>query len=293
MTEIPEHLLKRSRERRAQLTGGSAEGGESSGSSEAASEGTPAPAAAAAPAAPMASGPAQRAGASTPAEAPPPKPDSPVVAAAKRRRKIPFWAVAALSLMPLWGFMYVRALTEPPDEATGPIAVGTEVYGTCQSCHGAGGEGGVGRPFADGEVLKTFPHIEDQLRFVYYGSQEYDSAGIQSYGDPNREGGPHAPLAFNGSPMPAQKDELTGAEILGVVCHERYDLGGADEQSDEYAEEFLNWCSEESPIFDALDSESVEFTALGPDAGIVDAEGNPIEIIPIGEEPAEGSPAGG
>ena len=47
--------------------------------------------------------------------------------------------------------------------------------------------------------------------------------------------------------------ELTDAEILAVVCHERYDLGGADPTSDEYAEEFEDWCAEEAPIYAGLE----------------------------------------
>jgi mono/diheme cytochrome c family protein len=289
VTEIPEHLLKRSRERRAQLTGGAADSGESSASTESAGETTPV--AAAAPSAPAATGPQPRGGGLEPATAPPPKPDSPVVAAAKSRRRIPFWAMAALSLMPVWGFMYVRALTEEPEVAAGPLAVGTEVYGSCAGCHGGSGEGGVGRPFADGEVLATFPHIEDQLRFVYFGTEAYEAADVDVYGDPNREGGAHETGSIG--PMPPQEAELTDAEILGVVCHERYDLGGADPTSEEYETEYEHWCAEESPIFEALESETVTLTALGPDAGIVDAEGTPIEIMPIGEEPIAGSPADG
>ena len=33
----------------------------------------------------------------------------------------------------------------------------------------------MGYPLANGEVLATFPHIEDQLRFVYYGTANYTS----------------------------------------------------------------------------------------------------------------------
>ena len=54
------------------------------------------------------------------------------MAAAKARPKIPIWALAALSLMPIWAFMYVRALTEPPEVATGPLGIGAEVY-SCAS----------------------------------------------------------------------------------------------------------------------------------------------------------------
>ena len=114
MTEIPEHLLKRSRDRRAALGLGGGQEGEAAagGETPAAAPATSteaAPVAAAAPA-----GPAARKAAAAPAPPPPPKPDAPYVAAAKSRPKIPFWAMAALSLMPIWLFMYVRSVTEPP-----------------------------------------------------------------------------------------------------------------------------------------------------------------------------------
>ena len=190
VTEIPEHLLKRSRERRAAL-------GLGGGEPAAGSESTAAPAAASAPATTAAAtpapagptGPAARKAAAA-AAAPPPKPDSPVVTAYKRRPKIPVWAMAALSLMPIWIFMYVRSLTAPPVVVAGPMGEGAEVYSKCPSCHGGAGEGGEGRPLHDGEVNLTFPNIEDQLRFVYFGTEGYNSAGITaSYGDPDREGG--------------------------------------------------------------------------------------------------------
>ena len=73
--------------------------------------------------------------------------------------------------------------------------------------------------------------------------------------------------------------DLTDYEILAVVCHERYTLGGAD-GAGEYATEFEEWCSEESEIFAALE------------AGTTLATLNETfeEIIPIGDEPVPGSP---
>ena len=192
VTEIPEHLLKRSKERRAALgLGGDDAAAAGSEPAAAAAAATPATTSDAAPAAPPPSGPAGRKAAAAAAAAPPRKPDSPVVAAAKSRPKIPIWAMAALSLMPIWVFMYVRSLTEPPVVVAGPMGVGAEVYpSSCSSCHGPNGggtdEGGTGRPFHDGEVNATFPNIEDQLRFVYFGTGAYNTAGIASYGDPSR-----------------------------------------------------------------------------------------------------------
>ncbi|HWM21027.1 MAG TPA: hypothetical protein VNO51_15155 [Ilumatobacteraceae bacterium] len=283
MTEIPEHLLKRSRERRAALgLGGEAEGEPASSSPAAA---TPATTAQAAPAAtPAATGPAPRAAAQAPVGPPPPKPDSPVVAAYKSRRRMPFWAMGALSLLPVWGFMYVRAVTDQAAAASGPLGEGAEVYGSCSSCHGSTGGGGTGYPLANGEVLATFPHIEDQLRFVYYGTANYNVAGVADYGNPEREGGPH--LTGAQGPMPAWGEgangELTDEELLAVVCHERYTLGGADETT-EYAEEFELWCSEESEIFAGLEAGDYTLPTLHESVE---------DIIPIGTEPAPGSPPG-
>ena len=267
MTEIPEHLLKRSRDRRA---GGSGDA-------------TPAASGASTPAVPAASAPAKAAAKPEPAPKVA-KPDSPVVAAAKARRKIPFWAMATLSLLPVWGFLYFLAIKPTEKTVEGPIAKGIEVWGGCAGCHGAAGQGGAGRVLYQGEVLKTFPHIEDMLNFVYTGSQAYASAGIKVYGDPNREGGAHAPLSYNGNPMPQQGTmaggALSDAEILAVVCHERYTVGGADPASEEYKTEYETWCSPESEIFKALESGASNF-------GSVAADFSALAVGEVGTEPRE------
>ncbi len=294
MTEIPEHLLKRSRERRAAIgKGGDGGDGDAASSSESASTSAPATTAPAAAAAPASTGPAPRAAAPAPEAPKPPKPDPAYVKAAKQRRKVPWWAMATLGLMPVWGLMYVRALTEPPEVIEGPLGIGAEEYGSCAACHGAAGGGGVGYPFSGEEVLKTFPNIEDQLRYVYWGTGEYNLAGVQVYGNPDREGGPHVAGALG--VMPQQGSEagggLTDYEILGVVCHERYNLGGADPTSDEWSEEYEQFCSEESPVFEAL--ESGEYTLNSEEPGtFVGTEGEEFETMVVGP-PAEGSPAEG
>ncbi len=280
MTEIPEHLLKRSRERRAALgLGGDEEG--SGGDQPAATPATTTPAA---PAAAAPSAPAGRAAAPAPAAPAPPPPDTPVVAAAKARRKIPFWGMVALSILPLWAFMYARAVTQEAEAAEGPLGIGAEIYtgAGCAGCHGAAGGGGSGYAFSGGEVLLTFPNIEDQLRYVYFGTGEYNLAGVEIYGDPDRPGGPHVTGAQG--PMPQQGESVGGAlhddEILAVVCHERYALGGADPTA-EYAEEFETWCSEESEIFTDLEAGGL----------LADLHERFEGIIPIGDTPAPGSSA--
>lgn len=283
MTEIPEHLLKRSRERRSAIgQGGDADGAPSDAGASSNAPATTTPATTTPAATPAASGPPARTAAPAPAAPPPPKPDPVYVQAAKQRRKIPFWAMATLSLMPVWAFMYVRAVTEPPVVVEGPLGIGTEIYSSCASCHGAEGGGGVGYPFSGGEVLKTFPHIEDQIRYVYYGTEGYNAADVEIYGNPEREGGPH--VTGNRGVMPAFGGQLTQYEIVAVVCHERYDLGGADPTSEEYAEEYETWCSEESAVFAELEAGTYDYTSPeAPDMG-------PAEITPIGPEAVPGSP---
>jgi mono/diheme cytochrome c family protein len=283
VTEIPEHLLKRSRERRSAMGQGDDDGA-------AASDATPAttPAGSASPAAtpPPPSGPTVRGAAPEAAAPEPPKPDAPYVAAAKQRRKIPFWAMATLSLMPIWGFMYVRALTESPEVAEGPLAEGAEVYGNCASCHGTDGGGGIGYPFAGGEVLQTFPNIEDQIRYVFWGTEGFNLERIEVYGNPDREGGAHTTGARGA--MPAFGAQLQEHEIVSVVCHERYALSGADPTSEEYAEEFDTWCGEEAPAWQAV--ETGEFSLTSNEAPAILGEGGALlEITPIGD-PVEGSP---
>ncbi|MGA1361715.1 MAG: hypothetical protein ACO36A_02210 [Ilumatobacteraceae bacterium] len=252
MTEIPEHLLNRSKARRAESSG------EASSGTPAAAGSTPAKAESA-PAARAAAAPAPK------AEAPVP----PVVRIAESRKKIPFWAMSALAMLPVWAFIYLVAMRPAEKVEAGPISVGTEVYAGCAGCHGADGAGGAGRVLWQGESMKTFPRIEDMLNFVYNGSQRFVAAGLKVYGDPDREGGAHAPLSYNGNPMPMQGETaggaLTEAEILGVVCHIRYDLSGADPASEMWAAEYETWCSPESEVFKALESGSTSFNTVDKD----------------------------
>jgi len=248
VTEIPEHLLKRSKERRA--AAGATDGATTESS-------TPATKAVAKVAA---------AEVVTPTAALPPPRDPAYVAAAKARKKIPFWAMATLSLLPLWAFLYMIALRPQEKVVEGSLAIGAKVYSSCAGCHGAEGQGGAGRILYQGEVLKTFPKIEDMLNFVYTGSQAYATQGIAYYGNPDREGGAHAPMSYNGNPMPMQGEKaggaLTEAQILGVVCHARYTIGGADPKSMEWSNEFERWCSPASEIFAGIESGTVNFDNL-------------------------------
>jgi mono/diheme cytochrome c family protein len=257
VTEIPEHLLKRSRERRQAIGGAPAEG-------EAA---TPAPSAPS-PATPPARTPAATpAVPSTPTPTPPPPPEAPYVSFEKRRPKIPFWALPVLALLPLWLFFYAQAMQEPEVELVGPLAAGEELYGSCASCHGTNGEGGVGYQLSQGEVLKTFPTLEAQVTYIYTGNAPYIG---QPYGDPNREGGQRVggQLGAAGA-MPAWGPTAGGSfsdvELVEVVCHERFTLAGGDQTG----EEFLQWCTPEGEKFLQVEEGGLAAAGVptGPSAG--------------------------
>jgi mono/diheme cytochrome c family protein len=260
VTEIPEHLLKRSRERRSAIGGGGGE--EATGSAPAAPTATPAASPAAVPASREVA---------APVAAPPPKPDPPYIRAAKSRRKIPYWAMLVLALLPIWAFMYVRSVQDQSVAVEGPRSLGEEAYASCSGCHGGQGQGGSGRQLSEGEVLKTFPAIEDQLRWIALGTDKYKAAGVQSYGSPQREGGPHLTGSFG--VMPGWSGELTDAEILAVSCYIRYDLGGADSTDEAYAAEYEEWCAAEAP----------KFLELEEGATFADED-----FANVGTEPAEG-----
>lgn len=216
MTEIPEHLLQRSRERRAAMGGGDSEA-PAGGDAPAQQAAAPAKAAAATP-----SLPAHPA----PAEPEPPKPDSPVVAAYKKRRKIPFWAMPVMAALPVWAYVFVGTLEPPPQET--PQSIGAALYDTnCASCHGAGGGGGIGPAFSSGAIFETWPSFEDHFHWVDLGGAAYAAQeNTSTYGANNK--------TINGNAMPGFGESLTDAELVYIVLHER-DLGGTDPDPEDYA----------------------------------------------------------
>jgi mono/diheme cytochrome c family protein len=212
VTEIPEHLLKRSKERRAAI-GGEPAGDDAPAAAEAPAAASDAPA----PAAPAAAAPAVPA---EPAPPPPPAPVRPEVAAALSRRKIPWWAASVLLALPLWAYVYQGTLEPPPEPEAGVLALGEEVYAGCAACHGASG-GGVSGPALTG-VLETWPDFRDHLAWVAVGSQGWSG---DTYGatDKPKNGG-----------MPAFAGTLTEEELAQVVLYERVEFGGLEEGSEEY-----------------------------------------------------------
>lgn len=218
MSEIPEHLLRRSKERRAAL-GQGGEGADTPTGSP--SEGGDTPTGSAAPVAAASSAPATAP--SGPAEVAQAAPRPPWVEASLRRPRIPRWALPVLVMLPVWGYVYIGAL-KPADNAVAlepELALGQQIYGTkCASCHGATGQGGVGRPLEGGEVLLTFPDAQQHIDWVVGGSTPKGSP----YGDPNRPGGQR--LSQSVGVMPAFGSSLSAEEISAVVRYEREILSG-------------------------------------------------------------------
>lgn len=213
MTEIPEHLLKRAKERRAAKGGGDAA--------------ADAPAAAAPTGdAPAAAAPAAPAKAKAPAPLPTladhaakATPDIPVVAAAKRRKRVPYWAASVIVLLPVWGFIYANAVKPAPAGETDPLAIGAEVFavgGGCAGCHGADGAGGpAGAQLTEGRVLESFPDPLSMVHWVGYGSADANPDG--TYGAANH---------VHPSNMPGFMDSLTPEEIASVVIYVRSTFSG-------------------------------------------------------------------
>jgi mono/diheme cytochrome c family protein len=219
VTEIPEHLLARSKARRQAI--GQDQGGDAEAAtpSTAVEKAAPASAAPAGPAGVEGLAPAKAP--APPAPAPPP-PKRPEVVAAETRKKIPWWAATALVALPLWAFLFAYTL-EPPTAGLSPaLSAGEEIYGTaCGTCHGPAGEGGTGPAFAEGAVVETFSNYEDHVSWVTLGSARWTQEVGSTYGDPGKP-----VLGFNGNPMPSFEDSLSEEEILEVVRYEREIVSG-------------------------------------------------------------------
>jgi mono/diheme cytochrome c family protein len=217
LTEIPEHLLRRSRERRAALGLSSESGGESAEPS-----GLAAPAVAEAPT------PARAAAAevATTGEAPVPavvQEAAPTYVAPPRgphKTKVPIWVMPVLIAIPLWAFLYPAAFTSHKKAAvTDPLLLGQQIYtSNCASCHGATGGGGVGPALHLGQAVVTFPNIQDHINWVKTGSQSL--APGTKYGNVNRPGGQRVAKGD----MPAFGSTLSPQQIQDVVLYEREKL---------------------------------------------------------------------
>ena len=251
MTEVPEHLLKRSQDRRSALGLGGGDGGDGGDATPAAAAPAdePSPGAAVEAAAPTA---AAKQAAAVPAKAAEPEtPVPPYVQASLTRKKIPLWVMPVLIFIPVWAVIYIGGLSKAASGAPSQLEEGATIYAAqCAGCHGSAGGGGVGRPMTDGSLISTFPDILGQLQFVWTGSDGVGPAGTV-YGDPNREGGPHATLSYNGNKMPNFDGSLTQAELLAVVRYEREVLSGAEIDATQVAADGSMLWPDGSPMLNA------------------------------------------
>jgi mono/diheme cytochrome c family protein len=225
VTEIPEHLLRRSKERRAALSGeGGAEATEQAAATvaETPRASPPVPAGSATPetqAGAGGGGPATGvpAVAATPAPAPRIGPTRPGV---------PIWIMPVLVALPLWGIIYLGAFgSRAKANSSDPVTVGGSLFlANCSSCHGAGGDGGVGPALSGGEVLRVWPKVADHVKWVQTGGAPYvgKTIGVNQ----------KIPVPAN-NVMPAFSQAnggtLTDAQIAQVVCYERVAFGGEKE----------------------------------------------------------------
>lgn len=265
MTEIPEHLLKRSRERRAAMGGGDdAPGDGDTGDAAASSSAAPAKAATSTPAA-MPSHPA-------PAEPPTAPPPSPMVEAYQKRRKIPFWAMPILAALPVWAYVYVGTL-DPPPAGEGPVVLGEEAFAGngCGGCHGAGGGGGVGPAFTGGAIYETFPTFEQHFQWVRLGSTGWQEEVGSTYGASEKPVGGGMP-GFG-------EDSVSDADLVYIIMHERMALGGENPSEDDAAR--LEMAAEiffENPdmtLAEVLEEVDAELPPGETSGGLVKGQGEP------------------
>lgn len=227
MTEIPEHLLKRAAAARAAKAGGEAPADDAAP----AAGDAPAPAASDAPAAAVEKAKAAPAPLPTLDEAEAtPVVDIPVVAAAKARKRIPYWAAPVLALLPLWGIIYVFSVQPPPAGETDPFVIGKEVYtANCAGCHlpsGAGvASGGTGQQLNDGHVLETFKDPLAQVYWEHFGT-DGGARADGSYGDGTQRNINDLSNNMGGF------DTLSPEEMAAVVIYIREEIDGGDPADD-------------------------------------------------------------
>ena len=190
MTEIPEHLLKRSRERRAALgLGGDAPRGRTGERPTRRASSRPRP-----PRRRPRPRPAPAAGRSRSAKPEPPKPEPAYIQAAKRRKRIPYWAMPVLAALPLWGYIYVRTLEPPPAGEDDPLVLGADgLRRQLRLLPRRHRRRRRRRPaFVDGAVLETFPDWRDQAAWVRLGTDGWPAGTYGATDKPVRQRRHHA-----------------------------------------------------------------------------------------------------
>lgn len=245
MTEIPDHLLERTRSRRQALglpvTGG---GGGGDAAAPAAAAAASSGGGGAGVPANLPKGPVAPSGPSTVTKATP-KPLAPFIEASQRRKRIPVWALPVVMILPLWAFLYAGTLEPAPVRTLTLAQAGAGLYtgaAGCSACHGATGGGAVGPRLSDGAVIGTFPDPVDHVRWVILGSNGgaalYAAAGKQSVGG-----------------MPAFGETLSLTRIVEIVLHERKTLSRHPVEDDAEAWAGLRALPEEFPELDYTEAE--------------------------------------
>ena len=223
MTEIPEHLLRRSRERREAL--GLATGDEGAATppphtrrrGDALHRGR--------------AGCGRHAGARSRTGSPGCRRAAPEAAAALRRggvatQAIPYWAIPVVALLPLWAFIYQWSLTPVTKAISGPLADGQELY-TANCSPATSRRVPATRPVASASSsamarsCQTFPDMADQIAFVKSGSEPSSASPTAT---------PTGRVASTSARPACRRGARSSPteEIDDVVCYERVVLSGQD-----------------------------------------------------------------
>lgn len=151
-----------------------------------------------------------------------------MIAAARNRKRVPYWAAPVLAMLPIWAFIYVYAVQPAPQAETDALVIGEEVYtGQCQSCHQADGSGattgGVGQQLNEGHAVETFADPLDMVHWIAFGS-DGGARDDGTYGDEDRPGGVEDINALGGN-MPGFATQLTPEELGAVTMYIRSEFG--------------------------------------------------------------------
>jgi mono/diheme cytochrome c family protein len=89
-------------------------------------------------------------------------------------------AVEILALLGAAVAIVLLFANEPESASTAPSTPGAQIFAaSCASCHGADGGGGTGPKLSGGAVVKRFPAVDDQIRFVTDGRGAMPAFGGQ------------------------------------------------------------------------------------------------------------------
>ncbi len=279
MTEIPEHLLKRSKSAKAAATGGDpGDGGDASAESSGDASAAPVAASAAAPAIPTESLP------NLDPEPEPAPPEPAFVTASKARRRIPVWALPVVAALPIWAISYGGTMQQP--ETEDPLLIEGELFyaeAGCAGCHGATGGGGTGYQLSDGQVLETFPAAIDHMAHVARGSAAISG---EQYGAEREDG---VRVSGDLGQMPAQAGQIPLVELEMIVFHERAILSGEDTSQPGYEE----WMEHMREAYESGDETAIDLELLlaCADPAITPGAGPAPEPDADGKSPCPGPAA--